>query len=208
MSDTRRGRRRPAGLRSVATRSNRQCDYPSRQSLGSTGSLSRANTPKTHSCTRYSGSAGRESLERFDAEGELPQGQGALESEPPRTKTRQVARRGVLRPVNNPQVVASPALDARLDQSLWSPMEYLKGFDHHAFAAGGREFLPPLRATFDGGGVIDVDRQRSGGPKGRGIRGAESTEYVEVPEVIPQRVTPRLRRRGSGREPTRDPQCR
>jgi len=41
--------------------------------LGSTGSLIRASTANTHSCTRRSGSRANEAVEGFEAEGVLAQ---------------------------------------------------------------------------------------------------------------------------------------
>ena len=90
---------------------------PSRpQSRGSTGSLSSASTPKTHSWTRRSGSPRDEALERLDAERELAQRERALRPERRAAQPLEVLRRGVLRAVDDPQVLAAAALHRRLHE--------------------------------------------------------------------------------------------
>ena len=86
------------------------------QSRGSTGSDSSASTANTHSCTRHSGSPGRP--------GRAPPGPRAYSRSAsdrlcPRcavAQPLQVGRLGVVRAVDDPQVLPSAHLQARLDQ--------------------------------------------------------------------------------------------
>src|SRR5688500_19483266 len=58
----------------------------------------------------------REALQRFDAERELAQRQRPLCPEPARAEALDVRRRGVLRTVNDAQVLAPPAFDGGLHE--------------------------------------------------------------------------------------------
>ena len=111
-------------------------------SRGSTGSLSMASTPKTHSWTRAGGSR-NEALEPLDAERGLPQRQRALSSQTAGAQPFEVFRKVVFRPVDQAQVLAAPALECRLHQSARACCDEGGRLDHHALAAGGRQRLPP-----------------------------------------------------------------
>ena len=80
--------------------------------------------------------AGHEALQGFDAKGELPLGQGPLGPEAPLAEPFQVGGRQVLGPVDDPEVLRSPALDAGLDEAAPPDHDRLGGLDHHAFAPG------------------------------------------------------------------------
>src|SRR5437764_4832338 len=90
-----------------------------------------------------------EPLQCLDAERELTKGERPLPAHAARSEALQVLRRGVLRAVDNPQVLAAAALDRRLHQSAAAAGDELYGLHHHAFATPFRQLLPPADAVRD-----------------------------------------------------------
>src|SRR5271155_616172 len=88
-------------------------------------------------------------LERLDAERELALGERSLEPKAPRAQPRQMPFSCVLRPVDDAQVLSTAALDAWLDQTLWTMVDYLLRLHNHPLAAGRSELLPPDRPVLD-----------------------------------------------------------
>src|SRR5947208_4731713 len=62
-----------------------------------------------------------EPLQALDAEGELAQGEGALVAQAPVPKSGQVPVGGVVRAVDEPQVLPPPTLHSGLDQPTLTP---------------------------------------------------------------------------------------
>lgn len=100
-------------------------------SRGSTGSLSSASTAKTHVDTaqRF---APDEAAERFDAQGEFAEGEATLGAEAALAQPVEMVRQGVVRPVDDAQILRAAALDRRL---------------HHPFLAARDEIEQLLEAV-------------------------------------------------------------
>src|SRR5579884_859832 len=73
--------------------------------------------------------AGHEPFEGLDAQGELPQGQGAFVAQPAAAEPAEVPFGGVLGAVDDPQVFAAPTLDPGLDKAPLPPGDDVDRFD-------------------------------------------------------------------------------
>jgi hypothetical protein len=76
-----------------------------------------------------------ESLQTLDAESELAQGQRALVTQTASPQTRKVLIGGVVRTIDNPQILASPAFHGGLGQTSTAAHDEIVRLDHHALAA-------------------------------------------------------------------------
>ena len=115
-------------------------------SRGSTGSLSRARTPKTHSWTRLSGSR---RTNRSSPSMPSANSRSASERLPdrPRSRSRSRCSGSVYSgPVDDPQVLAAAALHRRLQKAASARRHERQRLDDRALAAGLRQRLPPARS--------------------------------------------------------------
>jgi len=86
------------------------------------------------------GLTGDEPLERLEPEGELAQREGALAAQRALAQALEGLRRGVLRPVDDPQVLVPAALEGRLGEALAPPGEEVA-------RRGGSRTAGSVRAT-------------------------------------------------------------
>jgi hypothetical protein len=75
-----------------------------------------------------------EPVEAFDAQGELAQGERALDAETARTETADVLREGVLEAVDDAQLVGAAALDRRLGEAAPAARDERERLHDHPFA--------------------------------------------------------------------------
>src|SRR5438132_9310110 len=83
-----------------------------------------------------------EPLERLDPECELPDRERPLVAEVPFPKALEIFGRRVLRAVDDPEVLRTTDLDARLDQSPAAPHDAGERLDDHPLTTGSGELLP------------------------------------------------------------------
>src|SRR5580693_9597483 len=76
-----------------------------------------------------------ETLQPFDAERELAQGQRSFPSQSPRPKTDEVRLGRVIRAVDDPQVFAPPAFDGGLRHTSATAMDKRQWLDHDPLTA-------------------------------------------------------------------------
>ena len=76
-----------------------------------------------------------EALEAFDAQGELPERKRAFARKSPLAQPLKMLRKGVLRPVDNPQIFAPSALNCRLEQTTRAGGDESRRLDHSALTA-------------------------------------------------------------------------
>jgi hypothetical protein len=133
-------------------------DTPSPYSLGSTGSLSSASTPNTHSCTRRSGSR-RTNRSRASIPSANSRSARDRFVESPRDRSPfEVLRERVLRPVDDPQVLRPAALHGGLEETAPAAHGELERLHHHPFAAAAHRDLRAL--SLPPAGDTEVARAR------------------------------------------------
>ena len=125
--------------------------------------------------------AADEPLQALDSKGELAERQGALAGQAARTEPLQVFGGGVVRAVDDPQVLPPPALDGGLHQAARAARDEVQRLDHHALAAPARQFLPPGDALGHAGGVRDGNDLVRRREQQAVARRAQAGEGVHVP---------------------------
>src|SRR5215467_6733027 len=103
---------------------------------GSTGSDSSASTPKTHSCTRRSGSR---------------------RTKRSRAQALKIGRERIFGAVNNPKIFASANFYPRLHDATPALFDELEQLDDHAFAAAVGLLGPPCNCGLLPGVVNQID---------------------------------------------------
>src|SRR5688572_30415302 len=91
---------------------------------------------------------------------------------------------GVLRAVDDPQVLSAAALDGRLDEAALALGDPLKGLDDHSLAAAGGELLPPGDSVLLAVRVVHIDDPVRRDKKESVVSGAHSSDSVHVPRVV------------------------
>ncbi len=125
-----------------------------------------------------------ESLRRLDAESELTDRKRALASEAAGSQAIDLAGVGVLGAVDDAQVLAASAFDARLNEAFAPLGDEAHRLDDHALAAGRGQLLPPRRASCLILDVGDIDGVAAGRLKPVGIGRDEPVAVLEVPGVV------------------------
>ena len=141
-------------------------------------------------------------VQRFQAERILAQRHRPLVRDVPLAQADQVRRLGVVRPVDDAQVLPAAHLDARLDQLPAGARQVRQRFDHHALAAGGGQLVPPGHAVGAGLGIGAVHGQPAGGLQQLRCRRDQAVDQFQVPAVVPVGVggAGRLRGTAAGRQ--------
>ena len=134
--------------------------------LGSTGSLSRASTPKTHSWTQRRGSRATKR--------DRPSTPSANSRDDPAC---------VVRPAEYPQVFPAATLDPGLQQAPATATDEVSRFDDHSLAAYLRAFQPPSHGLGAILGVLQLHRANIGRCQDGGVGSHEPTQSLEVPVV-------------------------
>ncbi len=97
----------------------------------------------------------------------------------------EIARLGVVRAVDDPQVLPAAHLQAGLrTPSLADRHQVGQRFHHHALTAGVGELLPPADARRNTFAVPDIDQQPLGGPEQFRVGGHQPVGDREVPFVV------------------------
>lgn len=139
-----------------------------------------------------------EALQPLNSERELPDGQGSLVGQAPLPQPLKVLRRRVLRPVDDPQVLAPAHLHSWLDQAAASVDHADEGLHDHPFASRGSHLLPPLHTRRLALRIVRVDHDVPRGPKQAVTSLGETLGRRHVPEVVPVSVGMALSGRGLG----------
>ena len=154
------------------------------QSRGSTGSLSSASTPKTHSWTRRSGSPCRSApAPRCRAR---TRAAPASASPPGRVaQPLEVLGRRVLGTVDDAEVLAAAALHGRLHQAAPAARDEVERLDDHALAAASRSAPPTTRSPAASLAASVRSTIREGVASSRlGVSRGKLRESLHVPDVI------------------------
>ena len=152
---------------------------------GSTGSLSSASTPNTHSWTRRSGSwrTNRSSASMPSANSRSAS--DAWRPSPRAAQPLEVLRRGVLRAVDDAQVLAAAALHGGCTRPRRPRGDEVERLDHHAFAAARRSVLPPADAFRLRSPGRSRRRLGKGWPAAdRSHRRGRAGQRLHVPDVV------------------------
>src|SRR5437868_13680027 len=100
--------------------------------------------------------AGHESFKGFDAQRKFTCGQGPLFEKPAGTQPWQLIVSRVFRTIDDPQVLASAALDRRLHQTPRTMRDEIERLHYHALAAFAGQLLPPSRGLLHGCIIADI----------------------------------------------------
>src|SRR5580698_10993567 len=84
-------------------------------------------------------------VDGFQPEGVLAQCQRALVAEAASTQSAEIVRLGVVRPVDDPEVLAAAHFEAGLHESPAATGQVRGGLDYRALPAAVRQVLPPRR---------------------------------------------------------------
>src|SRR5262245_8826285 len=96
-----------------------------------------------------------EAFKRLETERKLPDGQGPLGRKAAPPKTVQVLRKIVVGSIDDPEIVASPAFDGRLEQAIsLGAYQERRGLYHHAFAARCGHLHPPVDCPFKAAAIL------------------------------------------------------
>src|SRR5206468_2294741 len=76
-----------------------------------------------------------ETLQALDAQGELPESEGPLVAQAPVAQPGDVLLRGVVRAVDDPQILPTSALHGGLGETPLAPEDEVDWLDHHTLAA-------------------------------------------------------------------------
>ena len=134
--------------------------------LGSTGSFSRASTPKTHSWTQRRGSRATKR--------DRPSTPSANSRDDPAC---------VVRPAEYPQVFPAATLDPGLQQASAPATDEVSRFDDHSLVAYLRAFQPPSHGLGAILGGLQLHHANIGRCQDGGVGSHEPTQSLEVPVV-------------------------
>ena len=97
-------------------------------------------------------------------------------------------RKGVFRAVNDSEIFAAPAFDARLNDPPAAFFDKAQRFDNHAFSATSGVFDPPGDGALLTLGVNQIDVAMLGGEEQRRIGATKRSESFHVPDMVPVKV--------------------
>src|SRR5437868_15239521 len=95
-------------------------------------------------------------LQSFDAEGKFSKGERAFLAQTTAPQPGEILVSRVIRSIDDPQVLAAPALDGRLGEAALAPKNEVERLDNHAFAAAPGQLHPPVDAFGFAGGIGHV----------------------------------------------------
>jgi hypothetical protein len=122
-------------------------------------------------------------LQRLQPERVLAEGQAALSAEVAGAQPVEVLRPGVVRAVDDPQVLPPADLQPRLHQPAPAADEVGRRLDHHALTAGGGQLGPPVGGRLLGRRIGDVDVPAGGRPHQLRIGVGQPVGQRQVPGV-------------------------
>src|SRR6267142_2128729 len=134
-----------------------------------------------HAAKRF---VANESLEGFDAKGEFSQGERSLAAGAAIAEARKMLVGGVVRPIDDSQILAAAALHGRLDKALAAAHDKFQRLDDHAFAPACSQGFPPGNSVLFTVGRGYVNGLVVGGEKQLWILSAEPGQHFHVPDVV------------------------
>src|SRR5690606_33168221 len=130
------------------------------------------------------GLAADEAFEGFEAEGELAEGQRSLAPQAPLAEAAEVFVPVVAGTVDDPQVLATTALEGRLKEAAGAAGDEVEGFDHHSLTPGRGQLGPPIGRGFDLIRQREVDQAEGGSDEELWVVCADRGKGFHVPHVI------------------------